>query len=136
MEDDFIMTISDTDEVPDLEEGFESEPEAKSHTKRTGKGEKKRKNDDNDEMATGFMIDLETDGLDAVPQSLDFTLARASLKKRNNPGAFSSLDLKIAAIRRAAKKAKKEKQQEDKEDEDEDDVMEESDVEENDEVLE
>ncbi|KAJ2147595.1 nucleolar DEAD-box protein required for synthesis of 60S ribosomal subunit [Coemansia sp. RSA 678] len=134
MEDDFIMTISDTDEVPDLEADFESEPETKSHAKRTGKGEKKRKNDDSDEMATGFMIDLETDGLDAVPQSLDFTLARASLKKRNNPGAFSSLDLKIAAIRRAAKKAKKEKQQEDKEDEDE--VMEESDVEENDEVLE
>ncbi|KAJ2663920.1 nucleolar DEAD-box protein required for synthesis of 60S ribosomal subunit [Coemansia sp. RSA 1199] len=141
MEDDFIMTISDTDEVPDLEEGPESEPETKSHTKQTGtKSEKptkkRRTDDDNDEMAKGFMIDLETDGLDAVPQSLDFTLARASLKKRNNPGAFSSLDLKIAAIRRAAKKAKKEKQEQaDKEDGDSD-AMEESDVGENDEVLE
>ncbi|KAJ2498422.1 nucleolar DEAD-box protein required for synthesis of 60S ribosomal subunit [Coemansia sp. RSA 1972] len=134
MEDDFIMTISDTDEVPDLEADFESEPETKPHSKRTKKSEKptkkRRNDDDNDEMATGFMIDLETDGLDAVPQSLDFTLARASLKKRNNPGAFSSLDLKIAAIRRAAKKAKKETQA------DKDDVMEESDVEGNDEVLE
>ncbi|KAJ1836511.1 nucleolar DEAD-box protein required for synthesis of 60S ribosomal subunit, partial [Coemansia sp. RSA 2708] len=117
--DDFIMTISDTDEVPDLENGPQLEPETKPQTKRAGskangKGAKKHKADDEGDMAKGFAIDLETDGLDSVSQTLDFTLARASLKKRNNPNSFSKLDLKIAAVRRAAKKAKKEDQQQQK----------------------
>lgn len=82
MADDFIMTIDDTDDVPDLED------------------EVKTKED----MSKGFSIDLEADGLDALPQTLDFTLARASLKKRNNPGLYSSLDEKIAKVRRTAKR--------------------------------
>ncbi|KAI8321578.1 DEAD-domain-containing protein [Martensiomyces pterosporus] len=121
--DDFIMTISDDDEVPDLEEalnqseddGQEAKPQAKKR-KANGRDKKNKKTKSQDsekgDMDKGFMIDLDTDGLDAVPQTLDFTLARASLKKRKNPGSFSTLDEKIAASRRAAKIAKKEEEEE------------------------
>ncbi|KAJ2156469.1 nucleolar DEAD-box protein required for synthesis of 60S ribosomal subunit [Coemansia sp. RSA 552] len=108
MDDDFIMTINDGDEVPDLEEEVVGQGKNSS-----AKATKRRRQDDAEEeegdMAEEFAIDLEADGLDAVPQTLDFTLARASLKKRGNRnGMTSSLDEKIAAARRAARKAKKE----------------------------
>ncbi|KAJ1874280.1 nucleolar DEAD-box protein required for synthesis of 60S ribosomal subunit [Coemansia sp. RSA 990] len=109
MEDDFIMTISDNDEVPDLEEeSTMSSKQPKQKKNKTAKKHKRSDSSDEEELSKEFMVDLDTDGLDSVPQTLDFTLARATMKKRNNPNAFSSLDLKIAAIRRAAKKAKKE----------------------------
>ncbi|KAJ2805995.1 nucleolar DEAD-box protein required for synthesis of 60S ribosomal subunit [Coemansia guatemalensis] len=113
MDDDFVMTISDTDEVPDLEEDI-SKPattidKRQAHNAQ-GPSKRSRNSDTEGDMASGFTIDLETDGLDAVPQTLDFTLARASLKKRRNPGLLSSLDEKIAAVRRAAKLEKKTKQ--------------------------
>ncbi|KAJ2451829.1 nucleolar DEAD-box protein required for synthesis of 60S ribosomal subunit [Coemansia sp. RSA 2336] len=109
MEDDFIMTISDNDEVPDLEEeSTVPSKQPKQKKNKTAKKHKRGDSSDEEELSKAFMVDLDTDGLDSVPQTLDFTLARATMKKRNNPNAFSSLDLKIAAVRRAAKKAKKE----------------------------
>ncbi|KAJ1949453.1 nucleolar DEAD-box protein required for synthesis of 60S ribosomal subunit, partial [Linderina pennispora] len=138
--DDFIMTINDDDEVPDLEESLDQssdeEPQpAKAAQKRRkayskDKHSKKAKAEAGD-IAKGFMVDLDTDGLDAVPQTLDFTLARASLKKRKSPDSFSTLDEKIAAARRAARIAKKTKQVEEdgveKESESEDEADEEGD---------
>ncbi|KAJ1886389.1 nucleolar DEAD-box protein required for synthesis of 60S ribosomal subunit, partial [Kickxella alabastrina] len=114
LDDDFVMTINDDDEVPDLEtlnDESDIEPQTKKRKsdnkpKRTKTGEPNT-TDDIDPIAKGFVIDLEADGLDSVSQTLDFTLARASLKRRNNPGLYSSLDDKIAATRRAAKIAKK-----------------------------
>ncbi|KAJ2082647.1 nucleolar DEAD-box protein required for synthesis of 60S ribosomal subunit [Coemansia sp. RSA 988] len=110
MDDDFVMTISDTDEVPDLEDDISTPATTvdKQQGRNTPISSKRSRNGDAEgDMASGFTIDLETDGLDAVPQTLDFTLARASLKKRRNPGLLSSLDEKIAAVRRAAKLEKK-----------------------------
>ncbi|KAJ2675744.1 nucleolar DEAD-box protein required for synthesis of 60S ribosomal subunit [Coemansia spiralis] len=112
IDDDFVMTISDNDEVPDLEDaGIESsddtKPQSKRHKTTKHKGNGTSNKEEESEMAKGFMIDLDADGFDAVPQTLDFTLARASLKKRNNPGLYSSLDEKIAIARRAAKASKK-----------------------------
>ncbi|KAJ2699346.1 nucleolar DEAD-box protein required for synthesis of 60S ribosomal subunit [Coemansia sp. IMI 209128] len=109
IEDDFIMTIGDDDEVPDLEAVANDSPPLQNKRKLNGKqkGSKKAKAQEPEgDMAKGFLVDLETDGLDAVPQTLDFTLARASLKKRRNPGMYSTLDEKIALSRRAAKLAK------------------------------
>ncbi|KAJ2708834.1 nucleolar DEAD-box protein required for synthesis of 60S ribosomal subunit, partial [Coemansia spiralis] len=108
MDDDFVMTIDDADEVPDLEAPI-GEPDAPRRAAHKGGKQAKRKRggDADGDIAAGFVVDLDADGLDAVPQSLDFTLARASLKKRNNPGLFSTLDDKIAASRRAAKIARK-----------------------------
>ncbi|KAJ2023385.1 nucleolar DEAD-box protein required for synthesis of 60S ribosomal subunit [Coemansia sp. S85] len=109
IEDDFIMTIGDDDEVPDLEAVTNDSPPLQNKRKLNGKqkGSKKAKAQEPEgDMAKGFLVDLETDGLDAVPQTLDFTLARASLKKRRNPGMYSTLDEKIALSRRAAKLAK------------------------------
>ncbi|KAI7833680.1 P-loop containing nucleoside triphosphate hydrolase protein [Kickxella alabastrina] len=138
LDDDFVMTINDDDEVPDLEtlnDESDIEPQTKKRksdnkSKRTKTGEPNT-TDDIAPIAKGFVIDLEADGLDSVSQTLDFTLARASLKRRNNPGLYSSLDDKIAATRRAAKIAKKfaasaqpeveEKEAEKSEEEDEED---------------
>ncbi|KAJ2014337.1 nucleolar DEAD-box protein required for synthesis of 60S ribosomal subunit, partial [Coemansia sp. S610] len=109
IEDDFIMTIGDDDEVSDLEAVANDSPPLQNKRKLNGKqkGSKKAKAQEPEgDMAKGFLVDLETDGLDAVPQTLDFTLARASLKKRRNPGMYSTLDEKIALSRRAAKLAK------------------------------
>ncbi|KAJ2488549.1 nucleolar DEAD-box protein required for synthesis of 60S ribosomal subunit [Coemansia sp. RSA 2050] len=109
IEDDFIMTIGDDDEVPDLEAAANDSPPLQNKRKLNGKqkGNKKAKAQEPEgDMAKGFLVDLETDGLDAVPQTLDFTLARASLKKRRSPGMYSTLDEKIALSRRAAKLAK------------------------------
>ncbi|KAJ2909230.1 nucleolar DEAD-box protein required for synthesis of 60S ribosomal subunit, partial [Coemansia aciculifera] len=121
IEDDFVMTIDDDDEVPDLEAiaetlEAEEEEEVRSRTQNKRKlnavaKQKKGKKPkgplaEEGDMAKGFMVDLDTDGLDAVPQTLDFTLARASLRKRRNPGMYSTLDEKIALSRRAAKLAK------------------------------
>ncbi|KAJ1964290.1 nucleolar DEAD-box protein required for synthesis of 60S ribosomal subunit [Dipsacomyces acuminosporus] len=136
--DDFIMTINDDDEVPDLEETLDQSDEEeqrgkipvkkrKANTKDKNRNKKTKRQAEGEagDMASGFMIDLDNDGLDSVPQTLDFTLARASLKKRNNPGAFSSLDEKIAASRRAAKVAKKlAKMKEQEEEEEEEEEME------------
>ncbi|KAJ2589114.1 nucleolar DEAD-box protein required for synthesis of 60S ribosomal subunit, partial [Coemansia sp. RSA 1804] len=124
--DDFIMTISDNDEVPDLEEetgggadGDTSERSAAGRKRRDGKkgssGSSKRskkeaegEEEEEEGMAKGFMIDLEADGFDAAAQTLDFTLARAALKTRGAgaAGMFSSLDERIAAVRRAARAAR------------------------------
>ncbi|KAJ1665804.1 nucleolar DEAD-box protein required for synthesis of 60S ribosomal subunit, partial [Coemansia sp. RSA 25] len=113
------MTIGDDDEVPDLEavaEKLEKEEDlSRTQNKRKLNGNKQKngkkakgpQRQQEGEMTKGFMIDLDTDGLDAVPQTLDFTLARASLKKRRNPGMYSTLDEKIALSRRAAKLAKR-----------------------------
>ncbi|KAJ1901234.1 nucleolar DEAD-box protein required for synthesis of 60S ribosomal subunit, partial [Coemansia sp. S17] len=111
IEDDFIMTIGDDDEVSDLEAvaNDASPPQNKRKLNGKQKGGKKAKpqeTKDEGDMTKGFLVDLETDGLDAVPQTLDFTLARASLKKRRNPGMYSTLDEKIALSRRAAKIAR------------------------------
>ncbi|KAJ2013716.1 nucleolar DEAD-box protein required for synthesis of 60S ribosomal subunit [Coemansia sp. RSA 2337] len=111
IEDDFIMTIGDDDEVPDLEAVANDAPPPQNKRKLNGKqkgGKKAKPQETKDEgdMTKGFLVDLETDGLDAVPQTLDFTLARASLKKRRNPGMYSTLDEKIALSRRAAKIAR------------------------------
>ncbi|KAJ2509952.1 nucleolar DEAD-box protein required for synthesis of 60S ribosomal subunit, partial [Coemansia sp. RSA 2049] len=124
--DGFIMTISDNDEVPDLEEetgggadGDTSERSAAGRKRRDGKkgssGSSKRskkeaegEEEEEEGMAKGFMIDLEADGFDAAAQTLDFTLARAALKTRGAgaAGMFSSLDERIAAVRRAARAAR------------------------------
>ncbi|KAJ2845401.1 nucleolar DEAD-box protein required for synthesis of 60S ribosomal subunit, partial [Coemansia erecta] len=131
-DDDFIMTIGDNDDVPDLEtvDGMEEEEEEEmsgiidtkprqpnskkrkannKHTDKTNSVKKKSKGEgDEDEenvMAKDFTIDLEADGFDSVPHTLDFTLARASLKKGSGSGMHSSLDEKIAAVRRSAKKS-------------------------------
>ncbi|KAJ1785326.1 nucleolar DEAD-box protein required for synthesis of 60S ribosomal subunit, partial [Coemansia sp. RSA 2399] len=128
-DDDFIMTIGDNDDVPDLEtvDGMEEEedmsdaidtkpqhPNSKKrkannkHASKNSSIKKKSKGEGEDEedvMAKNFMIDLEADGFDSVPHTLDFTLARASLKKGGGSGMHSSLDEKIAAVRRSTKKA-------------------------------
>ncbi|KAJ2395916.1 nucleolar DEAD-box protein required for synthesis of 60S ribosomal subunit, partial [Coemansia sp. RSA 2559] len=126
-DDDFIMTIGDNDDVPDLEtaDGMEEEEEMSGiidtkpqqpnskkrkannkHTDKTNSIKKKSKGEDEENvMAKDFTIDLEADGFDSVPHTLDFTLARASLKKGSGSGMHSSLDEKIAAVRRSAKKA-------------------------------
>ncbi|KAJ2060143.1 nucleolar DEAD-box protein required for synthesis of 60S ribosomal subunit [Coemansia sp. S146] len=110
IEDDFIMTIGDDDEVPDLEAAANDTPPQNKRKlngkQKGGKKVKPQESKDEGDMTKGFLVDLETDGLDAVPQTLDFTLARASLKKRRNPGMYSTLDEKIALSRRAAKIAR------------------------------
>ncbi|KAJ1663045.1 nucleolar DEAD-box protein required for synthesis of 60S ribosomal subunit [Coemansia sp. RSA 1813] len=127
-DDDFIMTIGDNDDVPDLEEVDRMEEESDTDTKPQQSKQKKRKanknankgdsnqnkrtkgdDDGEDVMAKNFMIDLEADGFDSVQHTLDFTLARASLKKKSGSGMHSSLDEKIAAVRRSAKKMEKSK---------------------------
>ncbi|KAJ2549618.1 nucleolar DEAD-box protein required for synthesis of 60S ribosomal subunit [Coemansia sp. RSA 1933] len=112
-DDDFIMTISDTDDVPDLETTDTETQQPQTNNKRKGskhsdKAKKKSKGgrqdeDEEDGMAKSFMIDLEADGFDTVAHTLDFTLAKASLKKRSGSGMHSTLDEKIAAVRRSAK---------------------------------
>ncbi|KAJ2603861.1 nucleolar DEAD-box protein required for synthesis of 60S ribosomal subunit, partial [Coemansia sp. RSA 1804] len=127
--DGFIMTISDNDEVPDLEEetgggagGDATEQSAagrKRRARKKGSSSKRSKKEEEEEeeeegMAKGFMIDLEADGFDTAAQTLDFTLARAALKTRGAgaAGMFSSLDERIAAVRRAAKGKKEEEGEE------------------------
>ncbi|KAJ2657164.1 nucleolar DEAD-box protein required for synthesis of 60S ribosomal subunit [Coemansia sp. RSA 1200] len=123
-DDDFIMTISDNDEVPDLEEteggvGLDDTNEQSAAGKKrrdrkkgsngsSSSSKRSKKEEEEEGMAKGFMIDLEADGFDTVAQTLDFTLARAALKTRGAgaAGMFSSLDERIAAVRRSAKAAK------------------------------
>ncbi|KAJ2746013.1 nucleolar DEAD-box protein required for synthesis of 60S ribosomal subunit [Coemansia sp. BCRC 34301] len=122
VDNDFIMTIGDDDEVPDLEavEREEEEDLKRTQTKRKRKNGKDQIEDG--DMAKGFIVDLDTDGLDAVPQTLDFTLARASLKKRRNPGMYSTLDEKIALSRRAAKLAKRAEEEKEEDEEEEEEI--------------
>ncbi|KAJ2681310.1 nucleolar DEAD-box protein required for synthesis of 60S ribosomal subunit [Coemansia sp. RSA 1285] len=122
--DGFIMTISDNDEVPDLEEetgggaggdateqsaaGRKRRARKKGSSSKRSKKEAEGEEEEEEGMAKGFMIDLEADGFDAAAQTLDFTLARAALKTRGAgaAGMFSSLDERIAAVRRAARAAR------------------------------
>ncbi|KAJ1729726.1 nucleolar DEAD-box protein required for synthesis of 60S ribosomal subunit, partial [Coemansia sp. Benny D160-2] len=132
--DGFIMTIGDNDEVPDLEGetgggagGDATEQSAAGRKRRAGRkgsSSKRSKKDEEEEeegMAKGFMIDLEADGFDTAAQTLDFTLARAALKTRGAgaAGMFSSLDERIAAVRRAARGRKEEEEGEEEDEEEE-----------------
>ncbi|KAJ2787408.1 nucleolar DEAD-box protein required for synthesis of 60S ribosomal subunit [Coemansia interrupta] len=126
-DDDFIMTINDDDEVPDLElvdEGSDIEPQTKKRKSADSQKTKRSKGKSSEEgpISKNFMIDLDADGLDAVPQTLDFTLARASLKKRTKNSQYTTLDEKIAIARRRARQEKK--TQSTKEEEPEEDEIE------------
>ncbi|KAJ1922263.1 nucleolar DEAD-box protein required for synthesis of 60S ribosomal subunit [Mycoemilia scoparia] len=113
--DDFVMTIDENDEVPNLEVvEQESEAERKHSKNKAGKkidkkskgrGKNKSNNVDQEEkdMNADFLVDLDADGLDSVPKTMDFALARAALKIRKNPNQFSTLDEKIAAKRKSMK---------------------------------
>ncbi|KAJ1847070.1 nucleolar DEAD-box protein required for synthesis of 60S ribosomal subunit, partial [Coemansia sp. RSA 2703] len=123
-DDDFIMTINDDDEVPDLEQVDEEsdiEPQNKKRKSADSQKTKRSKGKSSDEgpISKNFMIDLDADGLDAVPQTLDFTLARASLKKRNKSSQYTTLDEKIAIARRRARQEKKKQSTKDEEEADE-----------------
>ncbi|KAJ1673874.1 hypothetical protein EV182_004392, partial [Spiromyces aspiralis] len=106
--DDFVMTIGENEEVPDLEASAESEIE-EIKPKGKSKRAKKTRSEKSDGLAISkdFLLDLDADGLDSVPKTMDFTMARAALKARRQPTDYKTLDEKIAAKRRSIFKEKR-----------------------------
>ncbi|KAK9719601.1 nucleolar DEAD-box protein required for synthesis of 60S ribosomal subunit [Basidiobolus ranarum] len=90
---DFVMTIDDEDVVPLLDE------EEAVETQETTKKNKKKQKKQEEAINPGFKFDLEGDSVNSLTHSLDFTTAKASLKKRDPSANYTSLDEKIASKR-------------------------------------
>ncbi|OMJ19872.1 hypothetical protein AYI69_g6451, partial [Smittium culicis] len=108
---DFIMTIDDEDNIETLEEHEPAVPEQKTTNKKKNKKTKYNLNLDDsaqetNEINSGFKINLEVDALDIVPQTIDFSLARASLAGKSMASKKRTVDDFIALKRREIKKAK------------------------------
>ncbi|OMJ15668.1 ATP-dependent RNA helicase DRS1 [Smittium culicis] len=108
---DFIMTIDDEDNIETLEELEPAVPEQKTSNKKKNKKTKYNLNlddsaQDTNEINSDFKINLEVDALDIVPQTIDFSLARASLAGKSMAGKKRTVDDFIALKRRENKKAK------------------------------
>ncbi|OLY82107.1 ATP-dependent RNA helicase drs1 [Smittium mucronatum] len=103
---DFVMTINDDDAVETYEDTVAPPIKSKKGKKSKPNLDLNTENVTEPEIDPSFNIDLEVDALDIVPQSMDFSLARASLAGRSTNSKKRTVDDFIAQKRRENKKVK------------------------------
>ncbi|PVU95854.1 hypothetical protein BB561_001564 [Smittium simulii] len=102
---DLVMTIGD-DEDFTVEETIE-ETEELHTTSSSSKKKKSKQQDIKVGIDTNFKIDLELDGLETIPMTMDFTLAKNNLARKNGATNKRTIDEIIAQKRKDVKKSKK-----------------------------
>ncbi|KAJ1977885.1 nucleolar DEAD-box protein required for synthesis of 60S ribosomal subunit, partial [Dimargaris xerosporica] len=117
---DLIMTIEDDMVVPNLDAGIDDFPgpnqrngkakkSDRSKAAREPRSETSNKDADTSDMCDDFVIDLDADNLQNVHHSLDFAMAKRSLRRQRQAGNYTNLEQRIAKhkskLRRAASDA-------------------------------
>ncbi|KAJ1980067.1 nucleolar DEAD-box protein required for synthesis of 60S ribosomal subunit [Dimargaris verticillata] len=117
---DLIMTIEDDMVVPNFDAGIDDLPGPSQHsakTKKAGKSktarephpESSNENVEASDMCDDFVIDLDADNLQNVHHSLDFAMAKRSLRRQRQSGNYTNLEQRIAKhkskLRRTARSA-------------------------------